>query len=90
MLFVLLKFLLFLLLAVLGLVLLLLLMVLFVPVRYEADLARQEGQEGRLDFSAHWLLRAVELRGAYDRQGLRYHLRALWFRLKETGEHEQG
>lgn len=89
MLMMLLKFLLLFLLAVLLLLLLILFLLLFVPLRYSLDLERKEAAAGQAHFSLHWLFRAAELRGDYDRDGFRYRLRVFRHTVKETEEDEQ-
>ncbi len=89
MLMMLLKFLLLFLLAVLLLLLLVLFLLLFVPVRYCLDVERREKAEGHAHFSLHWLFRAAELKGDYDRDGFCYRLRVLHHTIKETEKDEQ-
>ncbi len=89
MLMMLLKILLLFLLAVLAILLLVLILLLFVPLRYSLDLERQEAAAGHAQFSVHWLFRALELKGDYDRDGFRYRLRALRYTIKETEKDEQ-
>ena len=75
------------LLSVLGLAVLLVLTVLFVPVRYRADADVHSRFNGKLLMS--WLGRVARLEAVYDKDGLRYVLRFLWFTLLTSEEDEE-
>lgn len=75
------------LLSVLGLAVLLILTVLFVPVRYRVDADVHSRFNGKLLMS--WLGRIARLEAVYDKDGLRYIFRFLWFTLITSEEDEE-
>ena len=75
------------LLSVFGLAVLLILTVLFVPVRYRADADVHSRFNGKLLMS--WLGRIARLEAVYDKDGLRYIFRFLWFTLITSEEDEE-
>lgn len=75
------------LLSVLGLAMLLILTVLFVPVRYRVDADVHSRFNGKLLMS--WLGRIARLEAVYDKDGLRYIFRFLWFTLITSEEDEE-
>lgn len=75
------------LLSVLGLAVLLILTVLFVPVRYRVDADVHSRFNGKLLMS--WLGRIARLEAVYDKDGLRYIFRFLWFTLITSEKDEE-
>ena len=74
------------LLSFLGLAVLLILTVLFVPVRYRIDADVHSRFNGKLLMS--WLGRGARLEAVYDKDGLRYIFRFLWFTILTSEEDE--